>query len=175
MVKRLIKRIFRRRNLIPKGCKIGPYAFISESSVLQTNLGGHIEIGKGTQISHGAVLMTYGGFIKLGENCSINPYAVLYGHGGLTIGDNVLIAAHSVLIPANHIFSDPRTLIRFQGESKNGITVEDDVWIGAGCQILDGVRIGKGAIVAAGSVVNKDVPPYCVVAGVPAKVIKYRQ
>lgn len=175
MVKRIIRRIFKRKNLFPQGCSFGAYTHISDAAVLQTNLGGSIVIGTGTEISHGAILMTYGGFIKMGENCSINPYVVLYGHGGLTIGDNVLIAAHTVVIPSNHIFKDPHVLIRFQDETKKGIVIEDDVWIGAGCQILDGIIIGKGAVVGAGSVVTKDVPPYVVVAGVPAKIIKNRQ
>lgn len=62
----------------------------------------------------------------------------------------------------------------FEAESKGDIVVDDDVWIGHGASILSGVHIGQGAVVAAGAVVSKDVPPYAIVGGVPAKVIKYR-
>ena len=119
--------------------------------------------------------MTYGGNITIGDFCSINPYTILYGHGNLSIGNNVLIAAHCVIIPANHIFSDLDSPINSQGLTTKGIIIEDDVWIGAGCRILDGVTVGKGSIIAAGAVVNKDVEPYTIVGGVPAKIIKKRK
>lgn len=62
-----------------------------------------------------------------------------------------------------------------QGEDRKGVYIESGVWIGTRAVILDGVRIGKNSIVAAGSIVNKDVPPYSIVGGIPAKVIKYRK
>jgi acetyltransferase-like isoleucine patch superfamily enzyme len=99
---------------------------------------------------------------------------VLYGHGNLTIGDNVLIAGHCLIIPANHVFTDINIPISNQGETKKGIIIEDNVWIGSGCRILDGITIGTGAIIAAGAVVNKDVLPNTIVGGVPAKLIKNR-
>jgi acetyltransferase-like isoleucine patch superfamily enzyme len=99
----------------------------------------------------------------------------LYGHGkGLVIGNNVLIAGHCLIIPANHIFTRKDIPINKQGTESKGIIIEDDVWIAAGCQILDGVTIGKGAIIAAGSVVNKSVDAYSIVGGVPAVFIKSR-
>jgi galactoside O-acetyltransferase len=64
--------------------------------------------------------------------------------------------------------------IRLQGETRQGIVVEDNCWVGAGSIFLDGVRVGTGSVVAAGSVVTKDVPPYAIVAGSPARVIKIR-
>jgi len=143
--------------------------------VLNTTGGGSITIGEKTELLYGVLLMTYGGNIKIGKNCSINPYTVLYGHGNLTIGNNVLIAGHTLIIPANHKFDDINIPINRQGETKKGITIEDNVWIGSGCRILDGVTIGKGAIIAAGAVVNKDVTSNTIVGGVPAKFIKNRK
>lgn len=99
---------------------------------------------------------------------------MLYGHGGLTIGNDVLIATHVVIIPANHVFERRDVTISAQGERRQGVTIEDDVWVAAHATILDGVRIGRGAVIAAGAVVNADVAPYAVVAGVPAKTIRYR-
>ncbi|HEU4496894.1 MAG TPA: acyltransferase [Flavobacterium sp.] len=158
----------RRRIFLDKSIK--KYAGV----VLDTSYGGSIEIGKNSELLYGVVIMTYGGNIKIGQSCSINPYAILYGHGNLAIGNNVLIAGHTLIIPANHNFSDLNIPINCQGETRKGIVIEDDVWIGSGCRILDGVRIGKGAIIAAGAVVNKDVPSYSIYGGVPAKKIKDR-
>lgn len=134
-----------------------------------------VSIGAGTVIKSGAYLGPRNGFIKIGNHCSINPYCVLLGYGGITIEDGVRIAAHTAIIAFNHNYEDPEVLIAKQGNRMSGVTIESDVWIGAGARILDGVHIGKGAVVGAGSVVTRDVPPLSVVAGVPAKIIKSRQ
>jgi acetyltransferase-like isoleucine patch superfamily enzyme len=131
-------------------------------------------IGENTIIHEFTYLRLYGGFIYIGNNCSINPFCVIYGHGGLKIGNNVRIAAHCTIIPANHIYANPSIPIVEQGETMKGIMIHDDVWIGAGAIILDGVEIGEGSVVAAGAVITKSVPPYSVVAGVPARIIKKR-
>ena len=127
---------------------------------------GRIEIGKRCLIEPHAMLLAYGGNIRLGDRVSVNPFTVLYGHGGLSIGSNVLIAAHVVIIPANHRFNAPDRPIREQGETRAGISIGDDVWIGAGARVLDGVRVGNGSVIAAGAVVTRDVVPYGIVAGV---------
>lgn len=135
---------------------------------------GEVSIGENTSLDKGVILRAYGGSIVIGSNCSVNPYSILYGGGGLVIGDGVRIAAHAAIIPSNHIFSDPNKCIYEQGLLQRGITIEDDVWIGAGVQVLDGVVIRKGTVVGAGSVVTKSTDPYMVVAGVPAKIISRR-
>ena len=111
----------------------------------------------------------------MGDNCVVNQFSILYGYGRLTIGDDVVIAAHTVFIPANHAFADLNVPIRLQDETRLGIRVGNDVWIGANTTVLDGVRIGNGCVVGAGSVVTRDVPDYSVVVGNPAKVIKNRK
>lgn len=134
-----------------------------------------ILIGDGTIIQTRAILETGpSGSIRLGAFNSVNPYCVLYGHGGLSTGDYVRIAAHTVIIPANHIFDNPDVPIARQGLTKKGIRIGNDVWVASGCSILDGVEIGDGCVIAAGAVVNRSILPYSVVAGVPAKVIKMR-
>jgi len=137
--------------------------------------GGSIEIGRKCEIHYGTLILTYGGDIYIGNNVSINPYSIIYGHGGLAIEDNVRIAAHCVIIPANHIFDDPSIPIYKQGETRKGIHIEQDVWIGARVTILDGVTIKRGAVIAAGSVVTKDVPANSIIAGIPAKIINNRK
>jgi acetyltransferase-like isoleucine patch superfamily enzyme len=133
-----------------------------------------INIGDGTYIYPYVLIKAYNGKINIGKNCTVNDYSILYGHGDLIIGDDVHIAAHTVIVPMNHIYQDPKVPISQQGISKIGVTIEDDVWIGVSTVILDGVKIGKGAVIGAGAVVTKSVPAYSVAAGVPARVIKQR-
>ncbi|MDD5262963.1 MAG: acyltransferase [Methylacidiphilales bacterium] len=135
---------------------------------------GVIRIGGNCQIHHGALLLPYGGFIHMGDNCSVNPYSIIYGHGGVSIGKDVRIATHVVIVASNHIFSDPATPIYAQGVTTEGISIEDDVWIGANVTILDGAKIGRGSVIAAGSVVRGRVEPFSVMGGVPARLIKQR-
>lgn len=137
-------------------------------------LSGKVKCGKNTIFHLGTVIRAFSGQITIGENCSFNPYCVLYGDGGITIGNDVRIATHVVFSAQNHVFSNKHIEIYRQGINALGIVVEDDVWIGANSTILDGVIIGKGSVVAAGSVVTKNVEPYSVVGGVPAKLIKKR-
>jgi acetyltransferase-like isoleucine patch superfamily enzyme len=155
---------------------IGKNSVISSSSILNNseNKDSSINIGDDTLIASYTILATEGGFIKVGNHCSIQPFCTLYGHGGLTIGNYVRIAAHTTIVSANHIFADPHRLIHHQGLSKQGIIIEDDVWIGAGAKILDGCKIGKGSVIGAGTVVIKNVEPYSVVVGVPGKKIRVR-
>lgn len=112
----------------------------------------------------------YGYNIEVGDNFFANYNFVVLDGAKVTIGNNVFIAPNVGLYTAGHPLDHER---RNQGiEYARSITIEDDVWVGAGVQICPGVTIGRGAVVAAGSIVTKDVPPFTMVAGVPAKVIK---
>ena len=157
-----------------RGLSFGRKPFIYDGVIFDLTHGGNIKIGDNFLIKYGAILATYGGDIVIGDNCSVNPYSILYGHGGLKIGSGVRIAAHTIIIPANHVFESTEIPIYQQGLYKKGIEIGDDVWIGAGVKILDGVKISKGAIVSAGTVVNKDIPEYAIVGGVPSKILKFR-
>jgi acetyltransferase-like isoleucine patch superfamily enzyme len=157
-----------------KTIRIGAGTEIEPGVVLSTKHGGTITLGKNCVIRRGAMLLTYVGNIVLGDYCGINLYTILYGHGGLLIGDYVQLAAHCVVIPANHGYDSLDIPIWKQPLSKKGITVEFDVWIGANVSILDGVKIGKGAVVGAGSVITKDVLPFTINAGNPSKMLKSR-
>jgi len=106
--------------------------------------------------------------LVLGSSVDIGEFAVIRASGGLRIGDRVLVATHAVLTTRGH----PRSLPRYGQVEDAPIVVEDDVWIGAGAIVLPGVTIGRGAIVAAGAVVTKDVSPFSLVAGVPAREIE---
>jgi acetyltransferase-like isoleucine patch superfamily enzyme len=133
-----------------------------------------LEVGRGSIVKNDAYLLPRDGKISIGAKCSINPFCILIGYGGIVIGDNVRIAAHTSIIAFNHEFSDINQSILRQGNVSRGIKIEDDVWVGTGVRILDGVTVGRGAVIGAGSVVTKDVPPFAVMAGVPARKIKER-
>jgi galactoside O-acetyltransferase len=106
--------------------------------------------------------------MTLGSDVDVGEFVVLRASGGLSIGDRVLIAAHAVVTTRGHPEMPPR-----YGQVVDApITIEDDVWIGAGAIVLPGVTVGHGAIVAAGAVVTKSVDPLTVVGGVPAQVIR---
>lgn len=175
-LKRRIASFFRRLilNMRPT-VKIGNGTLIDSNVKIQTIYGrSKVEVGKDCEIRRGVIFVNdCGGHIIIGNNTSLNPYTILYGHGGLIIGNGVRIAAHSMLVAFNHRF-DGDTEIYKQGFTLKGITIEDDVWIGGGVKILDGVTVGKGCIIAAGSVVTKSTEPYSIYGGVPAKFIKSR-
>lgn len=148
--------------------RVHPTAWVSRRSVLRTNGGGSITVGARCEIHDYAMILTYGGDVALGEDCSVNPFSIIYGHGGTRIGSGVRIAAHTVIIPANHLRSRERAGV-LEGMHAQGIVIEDNVWIGSGCRILDGVHIGRGATVGAGSVVTRSVAEDSAVGGVPAR------
>lgn len=157
------------------GIGFGKHCLVEKGVIIKSVYGGKITIGDNCQISAGAQILTHGGDITIGSNCTVNPLSIVYGQGGVNIGNNVRIAAHCVIVPSNHIFADITVPIYLQGLSKKGITIEDDVWLGAGVKVLDGVTIGKGCVVGANSVVTKSLEPYGVYVGIPAKLLKYRK
>lgn len=112
------------------------------------------------------------GDIQLGEHVQINSGTVLYSGNGITIGNDVLVAANCTFAPVNHAYQERNRLIREQGflPSKGGIIIEDDVWIGANCVILDGTFIRRGAVIGAGSLVRGTLEAYGIYAGNPLQL-----
>ena len=143
---------------------------VSFSETQNSYCGDNVYLCQGCQL-HG----NNGGTIKIGNNSYIGTYSCIHAyHGIIDIGNDVLIAGHVYIHSANHQFADISTPIRCQGNVPETVHIDDDVWIGANATILPGVRIGKGAVVGGGAVVTKDVMPYTVVAGVPARIIRVR-
>ena len=114
--------------------------------------------------------------VIVGKHSVINSGCVLYSGNGITIGDNVLIAANCVFAPVNHDYKDRNKLIREQrfSPSKGGIVIEDDVWIGAGCVLLDGSILRRGCVIGAMSLVRGEIPEYSISAGNPLQLLGYR-
>lgn len=112
--------------------------------------------------------------IAIGKDSYLGPYCCLAGPGSITIGQNCMIASHSGIYANNHIFDDPQCPIAHQGIIRKGVVIGDDCWLGTGVKVLDGVTIGQGCVVGAGAVVTKDLPPYSVAVGVPARLVAKR-
>ncbi len=108
--------------------------------------------------------------LSVGDNVHLG-YNSYYGQGAITIGDNVLIGPFVSVTASNHVRGEDGHFRNAQYQEKP-IVIESDVWIGAHCCILAGVTIGRGAVIAAGSVVTKNVPAGSLVGGVPAAVIR---
>lgn len=117
------------------------------------------------------------GDVRIGRGSTINSGVVIYTGNGLDIGQDVLVAANCTFAPTNHEFNNKAVRIREQGfqPSRGGILVEDDVWIGANCVILDGARLLKGCVIGAGSIVSGEIEAYSVNAGNPLRKIGSRQ
>ena len=129
-----------------------------------------LQIGKKSYIEHFSTLNNGVGDIVIGDRTRIGLSNTLIGP--VVIGDDVHLAQHVVVSGMNHCYEAIDKTIHSQGVKPSAIVVENDVWIGANVVLTAGVRIGTHAVVGAGSVVTKDVAPYTVVAGVPAKKIK---
>jgi|TARA_B110000908_G_C10201817_1_gene425704 acetyltransferase-like isoleucine patch superfamily enzyme len=134
---------------------------------------GRVSIGNGCKVRSGSILACAGdNQIVIGDNVDINSYCIIYGN--VVIGSDTLIAAHTVIVPNNHSFSERDEPIRTQPMRSKGVVIGEDVWIGTHVTILDGVEIGKGAVIGASSVVTKSIPEYAIAVGNPARVIRER-
>lgn len=114
-----------------------------------------------------------GAVIEIGARTRIHG-SCLHAYKRITIGENCLIAANCQIIdgPGHDLsFNDPANRLNTMGDAQP-ITIGDNVWIAAGCMIMPGVTIGEGSVIAAGSIVTKDIPPMCLAGGAPARVIK---
>ncbi|MGB3308572.1 MAG: acyltransferase [Nodosilinea sp.] len=120
------------------------------------------------------VFSGYGGSVEIGENSYIAPFVFIGGPGKVQIDRDCMIASHSTIIANNHNFDDLDIPINSQGFTCKGIHIEEGCWLGSGVRVLDGVTIGRGSVIGAGAVVTKDIPPFSIAAGVPAKVIRKR-
>lgn len=112
--------------------------------------------------------------LKVGNNSSIGPYSYIGCSGYIEIGDNVMMSPRVSIYSENHNFSETDRPMIEQGVTRSFVIIEDDCWIAANAVILAGVTVGKGSVIAAGSIVTKDVPPYSIVGGNPARMIKSR-
>jgi len=146
-----------------------------DHSFFCTYFDGQIHIGANSIINSYARLSTYEGNIEIGQDSTLNEFSMINcAKGGVKIGNGVRIGAHTVIFASNHTSEDREIPIWQQGLTSEGVTIHDGVWIGSNVMILDGIEIGEGSIIGAGAVVTKNIPPYSIAAGVPAKVLRQR-
>lgn len=160
--------------------QIDPSARISHlADIEESQFGTIIRVGANSVIDSFVKIKPVGGRgdVLIGSHSIVNSGCVIYSGNGVTIGDNVAIAANCVFAPVNHEYRDRNRLIRDQRfrPSKGGILVEDDVWIGAGCVLLDGAILRRGCVIGAMSLVGGEVPAYSIQAGNPLRVLGYRE
>jgi acetyltransferase-like isoleucine patch superfamily enzyme len=160
--------------------KLGKGVYLDQGVYLHALPSG-ITIGDNTFIMHHTMLHVFNfrglprAGISIGKNCFLGEFNVVRGQGGVRIGDNVYTGPMVQIVAVNHVYQDHTRTIREQGITAEGVVIEDDVWIGAGVTVVDGVTIGRGSVIGAGSVVTKDIPPYSIAVGTPAKPIKDRR
>lgn len=165
----------------PKYLHVGKQVIIEDGVELNCLAMNGIQLGDRVSIGKYAIIRPsniYGGPIGeglvLGNHSNIGPYNYIGCSGKITIGNHVMLAPRVSIYAENHLFDHTHITIKEQGVKRMDVTIEDDCWIASNVVILAGVTIGKGSVVAAGSVVNENIPPYSVAAGVPARVIKSR-
>lgn len=135
-----------------------------------------ISIGTGVFIGRFSSLNTRGGWVEILEHANISAHVRIGGYDRVSIGRHCIISDFCYIGGLNHRSDRTDVPIALQGvERRGGVVVGDDVWIGAGAAVLDGVRIGGGSIIGAGAVVTGDIPPYSVAVGVPARVVRSRR
>jgi acetyltransferase-like isoleucine patch superfamily enzyme len=161
-------------------CTIAAGAVIEQGATLRCLSEDGVRIGRGVTVGKFAILECTGSLgrlakgITIGDRSSVGDYSVIGAAGGVTIGERVLMGQRVSLHSQNHVFDDPAVPIQMQGTTQRGIVIEDDCWIGSGAIILDGVHVGRGSVLSAGTVVTKDVPAGSIVAGVPGRVVGTR-
>ena len=131
---------------------IGPYSVIRASSPCS--------VGEGARI---------------GNNSAVDAYSFVGAAGMIEIGENVIMGQHVSFHAENHNFERTDIPIKLQGTRRQGIVVEDDCWVGSNTTFLDGSHVGRGCVIAAGSVVRGEIPAYSIAAGAPARVLRSRQ
>ncbi|WP_207063959.1 DapH/DapD/GlmU-related protein [Motiliproteus sp. SC1-56] len=156
-----------------KMCKVEDNVVIHSVSRKGLIFGDNVTICSGAKIRpSGYWGGNVGWGLVVGNNSSIGAGSYIGCSGKVVVGDNVMMGPNISIIAENHIYSDLSVPFKDQGVNNKGIVINDNVWIGTRSVILDGVEIGCNSIVAAGSVVVKDVPCNVIVGGVPAKIIK---
>ena len=159
---------------IGSGSALGRNVTIDGFASGGVKLGDNVTVGSGAEIRGSGVIAEPGRGIVVGDRTAIGRSNVIWGQGGVVIGRDCLLGPNVTIVSENHVFASVDQPIRAQGHDRAPVRIGDDCWIGAGATILMGVTIGDGAVVAAGAVVTEDVPVRAVVAGVPARVRKYR-
>jgi acetyltransferase-like isoleucine patch superfamily enzyme len=157
-----------------KFLRLGNQVYVSALSKNGIHFGDNVSIGAFSRVIVSTSLNDIGDKIVVGNNVGVGEFAYLGGAGGLEIGDECIVGQYLSCHPENHKYENINLSIRHQGVSRKGIKIGKNCWIGSKVTILDGVSIGNGSIIAAGSVVTKSFSENSIIGGVPAKLLKSR-
>ena len=133
-----------------------------------------IDVGRGVFLGRGTILSCKDGDIAIGDHGNFGFHCEVFSGSSVTVGKHGLFAAQSYLVGGGHEFERPELAVIDQPRSSRGIVLGDNVWLGTGAKVLDGVRIGRDVVVGANAVVNADLPDGAIAAGVPARVLRHR-
>jgi acetyltransferase-like isoleucine patch superfamily enzyme len=160
----------------PAKIRIGGGVTIDDLVVLDAK-GAHnrgIEIGDGVFLGRGTILSCKDGDIRLGDHSNLGFHCEIFSGSSVSVGHHALFAAQAYLVGGGHEFEAAGQSVIDQPRTSRGIALGDNVWLGTGAKILDGVRIGNDVVVGANAVVNADLPDGAIAAGVPARVLRHR-
>ncbi|HSD30238.1 MAG TPA: hypothetical protein VLL75_23255, partial [Vicinamibacteria bacterium] len=133
-----------------------------------------IDVGRGVFLGRGTILSCKDGDIAIGDHGNFGFHCEVFSGSRVTVGRHGLFAAQSYLVGGGHEFESEALAVVDQPRSSRGIVLGDNVWLGTGAKVLDGVRIGSDVVVGANAVVNTDLPDGAIAAGVPARVLRFR-
>lgn len=163
------KRVYIGKNVILRGdINIGRKSLLFDNVTVR----GNCSLGENVILSENVEVRTSTSCIFIDDGSAVNRNSLVIGK--VNIGKKCAIAPNCVIVGSNHRFTDLSVPICDQGVETKGIVIEDDVWIGANVTILDGVFIGEGTVIGAGSVVTKNIPARSIAVGNPCNVIKTR-
>lgn len=161
----------------PAKIRIGDDVVVDDLVVLDakgtSNRG--IEIGRGGFIGRGTILSCKDGDIVLGDDINIGFHCEVFSGSSVRVGHHGLFAAYTYLVGGGHAFDDLGRAVVDQERTSKGIVLGDNVWLGAGATVLDGVEIGRDVVVGAGAVVTTNLPNGAIAVGVPARVVRLRE
>jgi len=176
-----IKKVFKKIKYQWSLYKFSAYNHMIFEEDVEVRTIGRLSVGENTIVGSKSLLhcggrkwCDYKGRIKIGKKSYIGPHSVLFGAGEIEIGNNVLLGPGVICVSHQHSYKELSKVMQDQPMEFGKITIEDDVWIGSRATILPNIKISRGSVIGAGAVVTKDIPPFSVAVGVPAKVIKSR-
>ena len=133
-----------------------------------------IQVGDGVFLGRGTILSCKDGNITLGDHVNIGFHSEVFSGSEVTVGAHGLFAAYTYLVGGGHAFDQAGVPVVRQPRTSRGITLGENVWLGAGVKVMDGVHLGRDVVVGAGAVVTTDLPDGAVAVGVPARVVRER-
>jgi acetyltransferase-like isoleucine patch superfamily enzyme len=150
------------------------FVFLPRKYQIVVRKGARLHLGRFVWIGHNNALRCHEGELYVGAKTVFGTDNTVNCYVGIHIGDECLFADSVYIVDFDHNYWDPVIPVRSQGIAKAPVRLEGNTWVGTKVTIIRGVTVGYGSVIGAMSLVNRDVPPYAVVGGVPAKVLHYR-